>query len=192
MTKKRKINNKKREEIKDLNSLLDAVYNSGYCLYWDFGKFLIQVIKRVQEEKDYFEKSIEEKRRELEETPLTRKQFEEKIEELESEPNIFESSDMFNYKHELFYKLVLAYFVSKKVEDKEKSEEIFDFIWKKLDFMSLLFFFRNHSYSYSDEYENSYDENGDFSPCSSNHIYNSGNIYAYQSNLVDEIINLMK
>lgn len=190
MAKKEKIN-KKREEIQDIKSLLDVVWKESST--GNFGTFLTKVIRRGKAEKDAFDEKIKEKRRILEETPLTRKQFEEKIKELENESNPF-LSDMFNHQSELFMKTVLGYYISKNVEE-DKVNEIFDFIWKKLDFMSLLFFFRNYSYSQADEYEDGYDEEGHYSPCSSCHIYfNSGydNFYAYQGNLVDKVIGMMK
>ena len=190
MAKKEKIN-KKREEIQDIKSLLDAVWNPSFNR--NFGEFLTKVIRRAEVEKNAFEKNIEEKRKILEETPLTRKQFEEKIKELENESNPF-LSDMFNHQSELFMKAVLGYYISKNVEDNEKANEIFEFIWRRLDFMSLVFFFRNYSYSQADEYEDNYDEEGHYSPCSSCHIYfdDSDNFYAYQGNLVDKVIDMMK
>lgn len=181
------------KEINNLNDLLESVYHSNYCLVWGYGKFLTRVNSRIREEKENFLNNINEKKKELEETPLTRKQFDDAIAELEKRKgaNIFTYPE-FDFEEELFQKNVLSFYISKQVNDEKKAEEIYSFIWAELDFMSLVFFFRNHDYAYCDDCQYNYTDNGEYSPESSNHIYEdvSFNKYIYQGNMVDKIIKL--
>lgn len=176
--------------IDNLLALLEDVYTYGGEI--GYGKFLTYVVRRINEEKDNFAKMIKEKKVALEETPLTRKQFDEEIAKVNAIPNPFNANE-FDTKSESFHLQALEYFVRHRVTDEAKAEAIISLIWEKLDFYSLFSYFRNHEYNYNGEHFYEYDEEGDNLPVSSYHIYSdvSFNMFIYQGNLVDKIIEAM-
>lgn len=175
-----------KKVIDSLPALLEDVYvKEGK--FTQYGKFLTSVIRRANEEKDAFAKMIKDKKVALEETPLTRKQFEEEMKKVNEISNPFSRSE-FNMKSEDFCLQTLTFYVKHQVTDTKKAEAVISFIWKELDFYSLLFYFNNYAYEHDGEDCYNYDETP--LPVSPHTIYadHSFNMYPYQGNLVDRII----
>jgi hypothetical protein len=191
MARKKKETQKVEEKTFNYTSFNEFVgkvlenHNNSFC---DF--FLA-----LRDEKAEYKKSVDtyfkEKIKELDETPLTRKEYDEKLGKINSEKESAVNLMADEYHQNTFYKILskYVYYVAEKYsKNADEVENVLNFIYEKLDFYSLVFYFEEGKYyerneeddCYNDYYPTSYHFKHDF--------FSRFKPHYYAGNLLDELL----
>ncbi len=188
-----------QEFRKAIREYLTKFDKSNKSLYSSpFSYVLTGILDDIKSKKKEFDDKRKKKIEKLDNTPLTRKDYEAKLQTIKAEQNPFE--ELLNREYDfILIDEIVSNFLNKRLTGKpynlptQQVEEIANILMDRLDFYSLLYFFKNGQYTYRDnyDYKDYYCEDSDL-PLSPYHKYESGKgCYVYQDNMIEVLLPIL-
>jgi hypothetical protein len=190
-----------QEFRKAIREYLNKFEKSNKSLYsCRFSYVLTGILDDIKNKKKDFDDKRKNKIEKLDNTPLTRKDYEAKLQTIKAEQNPFE--ELLNREYDfMLIDEIVSNFLNKRLTGKPYNlptpqvEEVANILMDRLDFYSLLYFFKNGQYTYRDnfDYNDYYSEDNDL-PLSPYHKCRSSfskGCYVYQDNMIEVLLPIL-